>query len=54
MCEITDWPTALLLLVALIEWGLGRTNLVEANSTIDMILNGVRSFVGMFARKKDN
>jgi hypothetical protein len=45
-CETFDCTQfALILLVFLIEYWLGRTKKVEANSTIQLILNMVKSII---------
>lgn len=39
MCEVTDWHTALLAVWAAFEFWLGRTNKLDAGSTLELILN---------------
>ena len=39
--------------LALVEWFLGNTKLVEANSTISLILNGLASALRFLSGKKE-
>lgn len=46
MCEITDWQSLLLILWSAVEYWLGKTSLVSAGSTLELILNGIRALIG--------
>lgn len=48
MCEVSDWQSVAVVVFALVEFWLGKTNLVAAGSTIELILNGVKTLISLF------
>lgn len=48
MCEVTSTSTAIAVAFVLLEYWLGKTNLIEAGSTLEVILNFLKKIVGIF------
>lgn len=46
MCEVTSWQAAALAGWAILEFWLGTTKLVEAGSTLELVLNFLKKVVG--------
>ena len=47
MCKVTDWQTAVLAIWAVIEYWLGKTQAVQAGSTIEIAINSVKKIINM-------
>lgn len=48
MCEVTSWQGVLLALWACLEFWLGRTDKLEAGSTLELVLNILRLILSYF------
>lgn len=51
MCEIHDWQGLVLVGFAILEYWLGKTDRLEAGSTLELILNGAKSLLGLVRPK---
>lgn len=49
-CEVNSWATAALAGWAILEFWLGKTNWVESGSTLELILNMLKSFIKLIPR----
>lgn len=47
MCEVNDYIGVLFALFAVLEFWLGRTNIVQSGSTLELVLNLIKSYVNL-------
>lgn len=50
MCEIESWQGVALAAWAVLEFWLGKTEVLKSGSTLELILNSVKGFLGMIKK----